>query len=76
MGHKDIENSNPLDIFANSGEPNSWNNERLHHRLREGQGYSLFRVDQLDAIYDDLMDEPLIKLEYDRFLPDYQVRAD
>ena len=75
MGYRNPEFSNPLNLFPASAEPTAWNNERLRQRLCEGIGTPVFRPGQLDAGYDELVDEPLLRLEYDRFLPEIPRRA-
>ena len=70
MGYRNPELSNSLNLFPGSAEPTAWINERLHQRLRVGNGTPVCRPDQLDAVYNDLVDEPLLRLEYDRFLPE------
>lgn len=75
MGMRNPDFPNPLNLFQPGSEPIAWSNERLHQRLREGSGQSVYRFDQLDAAYNDLWDEPLLRLEYDRFLPEVPGRA-
>jgi hypothetical protein len=75
MGYRNPDLLNPLNLFSSAAESITWSNERLHQRLRVGNGQSIYRADQIDAAYDELYDEPLLRLEYDRFLPELQYRA-
>jgi hypothetical protein len=74
MGYHNPDLPNALSLFSTPTEPVAWSNERLHRRFRTGNGYSLFRAEQLDSVYDDLFDEPMLRLEYDRFLPEVPSR--
>ena len=69
MGYRDTDPPDLLELFSMRNDWVGWNNQRLRLRLREGHGQSLFRQDQLDAGYHDLNEEPLVRLEYDRFSP-------
>lgn len=75
MGFRDTDSPNPLEFFMSTGEPIAWSNERLRQRLQLGQGQSLYRADQVDAVYDALDEEPSVQLEYDRFMPEFVWRA-
>lgn len=75
MGYRNPDLPYALSLFAGNQEPIAWSNERLHKRFRVGNGLPLFRAEQLDEAYDDLFDEPLLRLEYDRFLPENPPRS-
>lgn len=74
MGYRDTESPNPYDLFlsANEQQPVTWQNAQIRHRMQSEQGRSLYRLDQLDAAYDDLDEDPMIRLEFDSFLPRIQ----
>lgn len=74
MGFRNSDYVNPLSLFQSGIEPIAWSNERLHQRLREGTGRPIQHVQELETAYDDLQDEPLLRLEYDRFLPEIKQR--
>jgi hypothetical protein len=75
MGYRNPELHYPLNLFTGGSESVAWSNEQLRRRLRIGNGQSIYRPDQVDAAYDELYDEPLLRLEYDRFLPEIHQRA-
>lgn len=75
MGYRNPDFLNPLNLFQSGVEPIAWSNERLHQRLREGVGQPIHHAHELETAYDDLQDEPLLRLEYDRFLPEIKQRS-
>jgi len=69
MSYNDSDQANLAELFPAANELVTWDNERLHQRLQEGQGIALFRMGQLEAFGQDLSEEPRLRLEYDRFSP-------
>ena len=65
-----------MEFFSVASEMLADDQQRLHQRLQLDEGQALFRLDQLNSFYDDLLDEPLIRMEYDRFSPGFSVHVE
>jgi len=76
MGYRDTDLPNPMEFFSVASEMLADDQQRLHQRLQLDEGQALFRLDQLNSFYDDLLDEPLIRMEYDRFSPGFSVHVE
>lgn len=69
MGYHDSEFSNPMGLFQINIDTLSVHHSDLRERMQEGEGESLQHIEQIDRFYDDLNEEPQVRLEFDRFLP-------
>ena len=66
MGYRDYSEL-PMELFTRLSDPVHLNDDQLRRRLKQGQGEPIYRLEQLERIYNDMTLEPLIKLEFDRF---------
>ena len=69
MGYHDSEFVNSMSLFQINIDSLSVHHPDLRERMQEGEGQPLQRLEQIDCFYDDLNEEPWIRLEFDRFLP-------
>jgi hypothetical protein len=69
MGYRDTEQPSPVELFTRFAQPCEDSVQLLRHRLSGGQGRPIYRLDQLELLYEDLYQEPSVQLEYDSFLP-------
>lgn len=67
MGMRDQNLPDPIRLMHLANDPGLMERIRVARRMRADSGSPLTDIGQVDAIYEDLYEEPLLRLEYDRF---------